>query len=98
MAEYDYRAIDDLIHSRVRLMIMSFLAAARSAEFTLLKKELKVSDGNLSTHLTKLEAAGYIAQHKGFAGKKPVTTVMITEAGDGAFKAYVESLASTIGV
>lgn len=98
MAEYDYRAIDDLIHSRVRLMIMSFLAAARSAEFTVLKKELKVSDGNLSTHLSKLETAGYVAQRKQFADKKPVTTILITEKGDDAFKAYVESLAATIKV
>lgn len=98
MAEYDYRAIDDLIHSRVRLMVMSFLAAARSAEFTALKRELKVSDGNLSTHLSKLEAAGYVAQHKQFTDKKPVTTVLITEKGDDAFKAYVESLAATIKV
>jgi DNA-binding HxlR family transcriptional regulator len=98
MAEYDYRAIDDLIHSRVRLMIMSFLAAARSTDFTALKKQLQVSDGNLSTHLSKLESVDYVVQTKQFSGKKPLTTVAITEKGDNAFKAYVESLAATIGM
>ena len=98
MAAYNYRAIDDFIHSRVRLMIMSFLAAARSAEFTELKKQLEVSDGNLSTHLKKLEDVGYILQTKGFKDKKPQTLVAISEKGDTAFKDYVESLAATIGV
>lgn len=98
MAGYNYRAIDDFIHSRVRLMIMSFLAAARSAEFTELKKKLEVSDGNLSTHLKKLEDVGYIVQTKSFKGKKPQTLIAITETGDNAFKEYVESLAATIGL
>lgn len=98
MAGYNYRAIDDFIHSRVRLMIMSFLAAARSADFTELKKTLEVSDGNLSTHLKKLEDVGYVAQTKSFKDKKPQTLIAITEKGDGAFKDYVESLASTIGI
>jgi len=98
MAGYNYRAIDDFIHSRVRLMIMSFLAAARSAEFTELKKQLEVSDGNLSTHLKKLEDVGYVAQTKGFVDKRPQTLIAITEKGDEAFKDYVTSLAATIGM
>lgn len=98
MSAYNYRAIDDFIHSRVRLMVMSFLAAARSAEFTELKKRLEVSDGNLSTHLKKLEDIGYIVQTKSFIGKKPQTLIAISEKGDAAFKNYVESLAATIGL
>jgi len=98
MVGYNYRAIDDFIHSRVRLMIMSFLAAARSAEFTELKKQLAVSDGNLSTHLKKLEDVGYVAQSKSFVNKKPQTLIAITEKGDTAFKEYVEGLAATIGL
>jgi len=98
MAAYNYRTIDDFIHSRVRLMVMSYLAAARSAEFTELKKQLEVSDGNLSTHLKKLEDVGYIVQAKSFKDKKPQTLVAISEKGDAAFKNYVESLAATIGV
>lgn len=98
MGGYDYRAIDDFIHSRVRLTIMSFLAAARSAEFTELKTQLKVSDGNLSTHLKKLEEADYINVSKQFMGKKPQTVVAISEKGDAAFRAYVEGLGKMIGL
>jgi len=98
MAGYNYRNVDDIIHSRVRLMIMSFLAAARSADFTELKKQLEVSDGNLSTHLKKLEDAGYVVQSKSFKDKKPQTLIAISESGDAAFKEYVESLAATIGL
>jgi DNA-binding MarR family transcriptional regulator len=98
MAGYDYRAIDDFIHSRVRLMIMSFLAAARSTDFTDLKTQLAVSDGNLSTHLKKLEDVGYVVQSKSFVGKKPQTVIAISQKGDAAFKDYVESLASMIGL
>lgn len=98
MSGYDYRAIDDFIHSRVRLTIMSFLAAARSAEFTELKAQLKVSDGNLSTHLKKLEEAEYISVSKQFSGKKPLTVIAISEKGDAAFQTYVEGLAAMIGL
>ncbi|MBL4639283.1 MAG: transcriptional regulator [Kordiimonadaceae bacterium] len=98
MSGYDYRAIDDFIHSRVRLTIMSFLAAARSAEFTELKTQLKVSDGNLSTHLKKLEEAEYISIRKLFQGKKPQTLIAISEKGDTAFQAYVEELGQMIGL
>lgn len=98
MTDFNYRAIDDFIHSRVRLMIMSYLAAARTAEFTVLKKALEVSDGNLSTHIKKLEDVGYVLQNKRFVGKKPQTLIAITEKGDKAFKVYVESLAAMVGL
>ena len=96
MAEFDYRAIDDFIHSRVRLAIMSYLASAKAAEFTEVKKVLKVSDGNLSTHLKKLEDTGYIKTEKGFVGRKPQTMIEITPEGTTAFKTYVEGLASML--
>lgn len=94
---YDYRTIDDVIHSRVRLAVMSYLATARSADFVALKKALKVSDGNLSTHLSKLEEKDYVSVTKKFVGKKPQTLVTLTKAGDKAFKAYVEGLAAMLG-
>lgn len=97
MADYDYRTIDDVIHSRVRLAIMSYLASARAAEFTELKKVLKVSDGNLSTHLKKLEDHGYVKTEKGFVGRKPQTMVEITEDGSKAFKTYVDGIAAMLG-
>lgn len=94
---YDYRAIDDVIHSRVRLAIMSYLATAREADFVELKKALKVTDGNLSTHLSKLEGKAYVSVSKQFVDKKPQTLVSITTAGDAAFKIYVEGLAAMLG-
>jgi len=97
MADYDYRNIDDVIHSRVRLAIMSYLMTAKEADFTELKTVLKVSDGNLSTHLTKLETTGYVEQEKQFKNKKPQTMVRMTTDGEAAFRTYLEGLAAMIG-
>jgi len=97
MGDYDYRNIDDVIHSRVRLAIMSYLMSAKKADFTELKTALKVSDGNLSTHLTKLETTGYVTVTKGFVGKKPQTLVAMTEGGEDAFRNYLDGLAAMIG-
>lgn len=97
MGDYDYRNIDDVIHSRVRLAIMSYLMSAKKADFTELKTALKVSDGNLSTHLSKLEATGYVTVTKGFVGKKPQTLVALTEGGEDAFRSYLDGLAAMIG-
>ncbi len=94
---FDYRIIDDVIHSRVRLAIMSYLATAREAEFVELKKALKVSDGNLSTHLKKLEDTGYVSVSKQFVDNKPQTRIKVSEEGDKAFKSYVDGLAAMIG-
>lgn len=94
--QYDYRAIDDVIHARVRLAIMSYLATANTADFNALKDALKVSDGNLSTHLKKLEDHNYIAVEKRFRDKKPQTLISITPAGKKAFETYVEGLASML--
>lgn len=94
---FDYRIIDDVIHSRVRLAIMSYLATAREAEFVALKKALKVSDGNLSTHLKKLEEKNYVVVSKQFVDNKPQTKIKMSREGETAFKAYVEGLAAMIG-
>ena len=97
MSEFDYRTIDDVIHSRVRLAIMSYLVSARAAEFTELKQVLKVSDGNLSTHLKKLEDHDYVKTEKGFVGRKPQTMIEITKEGDKAFRTYVDGIAAMLG-
>lgn len=94
---FDYRIIDDVIHSRVRLAIMSFLATARQADFVAIKKALKVSDGNLSTHLKKLEEKNYVQVSKQFVDNKPQTKIRISPEGEAAFRAYVEGLAAMIG-
>lgn len=85
-------ALDDVIHQKVRLGVMSGLMASGEADFNFLKAALGVSDGNLSTHLTVLEDHGYITVHKEFVGKKPRTTYTPTVAGRRAFEMYVSAL------
>jgi DNA-binding MarR family transcriptional regulator len=84
--------LDRTIHSPARLMIMTNLYVVESAEFIALMNLTGLSWGNLSTHLSKLEEAGYVAMEKGFRGKKPYTMVRLTPQGRAAFKAYKEQL------
>jgi DNA-binding HxlR family transcriptional regulator len=83
-----------VIHSQVRLAVISILVSARRADFNFLKKATGTSDGNLSTHLAKLEEAGYISVTKSFRGKKPLTTCALTEKGRSAFARYLKALES----
>ena len=85
-------AIDETIHQKVRLGIMSTLMALGEADFKLLKETLGLSDGNLSTHLTILEERGYICIRKEFRGRKPHTSAASTEAGRSAFQEYLAAL------
>ncbi|MCW3098068.1 MAG: regulatory protein ArsR [Chthonomonadaceae bacterium] len=84
--------LDDAIHQKARLGIMSTLLTLREAEFKLLKETLALSDGNLSTHLALLEERGYIESRKEFVRKKPRTTYTPTEAGRAAFQRYLSAL------
>lgn len=85
-------ALDDVIHQKVRLGIMSSLMATGGSDFTFLKQALGVSDGNLATHLSVLEDAGYIEQRKDWVGRKTRTRCSPTESGRAAFAAYVAAL------
>lgn len=93
---FDYRAIDDVIHGRVRLAVMAYLSGADRADFLELRERVGVSDGNLSVHIRKLESAGYIAVEKRFSGRKPQTLCRLTEAGRGAWLAYIDRLNALI--
>lgn len=84
--------LDPLLHSELRLAVMSILAGVDSAEFSYIKKQTGATSGNLSVQLDKLSAAGYITVEKGFKGKVPCTTCKITPAGLTAFENYVNSL------
>jgi DNA-binding HxlR family transcriptional regulator len=84
--------LDPVIHSRVRLAVLSLLLSLKSVDFNYLKKMTETTDGNLSTHLTKLEEAGYISIAKSFRGKKPLTTCSLTEKGRKAFAGYLKAL------
>ncbi len=97
MGLHDLGRIDEIIHGRIRLGIMVYLADAEVADFTELKTALEATQGNLSIHLKKLEEAGYVSIDKSFVDKKPLTRVRITDAGREAFQAYVEAIGALIG-
>ena len=84
--------LDPLLHSELRLAVMSILAGVDEADFTFLKKPTGATSGNLSVQIDKLSAAGYITEEKGFNGKMPRTTCQITPAGQEAFRGYVNAL------
>jgi DNA-binding MarR family transcriptional regulator len=86
------RELDPLLHSQLRLGIMSLLMNAESAEFTYLKEKTNSTAGNVSVQLDKLSEAGYINIEKSFNGKKPLTTCRITKKGIKAFEEYVNTL------
>ena len=89
--------LDPLLHSELRLAIMSVLMEVDEADFVYLRQQTGATAGNLSVQLDKLAAADYITVEKGFQGKKPRTTCRITETGRAAFETYVEALRSYIG-
>ena len=84
--------LDPLLHSELRLAIVSILAGVEEADFTFIKKQTGATAGNLSVQIDKLSAAAYISVEKGFKGKMPRTTCRLTETGREAFNAYVEAL------
>ena len=84
--------LDPILHSELRLAVMSILAGVDSAEFRYLKRQTGATSGNLSVQIDKLSAAGYISVEKGFKGKMPCTTCKITQQGLTAFENYVNSL------
>jgi DNA-binding MarR family transcriptional regulator len=85
-------SIDRLIHAPGRLMIMTNLYVVKSAEFIALMRLTGMTWGNLSTHLSKLEAAHYVQIRKEFRGKKPYTIIEMTAKGRIAFRAYKQQL------
>jgi DNA-binding MarR family transcriptional regulator len=91
------KELDPLLHSQLRLGIMSILISVESAEFTFLKEKTNSTAGNLSVQLDKLSEAGYITIEKTFKGKKPLTTCSVTKQGVKAFEEYVNALKQYIG-
>ena len=90
------KELDPLLHSQLRLGVMSLLMSLESAEFTYLKEKTNSTAGNLSVQLDKLSTAGYIAVEKSFRGKKPLTTCRVTKKGMKAFEEYVNTLKTYI--
>lgn len=87
-----FKDLDPLLHSQLRLAVMSLLISVDSAEFTYIKEKTNSTAGNLSVQLDKLSGAGYIKIEKTFKGKKPLTTCKITPVGLKAFEDYVTAL------
>lgn len=96
MSDFDYQRLDDVIHSRIRLAVMSILAGVEQAEFTYLRDRTGATDGNLGAHLKKLEEAGYVSVDKRFEDRKPVTRYGLTTEGREAFERYVDRLDAMI--
>jgi len=96
MADFDYQQLDDIIHSRIRLAIMSLLISVDEAEFTFIREKVNATDGNLGMHLKKLEDAGYLGVRKQFVERKPSSSYKLTQKGRRAFELYVERLEQMI--
>lgn len=91
-----HHLIDETIHQRTRLAIIVLLAGVESLEFGEIKAQLRLTDGNLATHLGALERARYVRIRKAFRGKKPFTTVAITDQGHRALERYVGLLQAVL--
>ena len=96
-AAFDIGKLDDVIHGRLRLGVMAYLASAEVADFNELKSVLDATQGNLSIHLRKLEDAGYVEIEKSFLNRKPRTRVRLTASGRDAFAAYLEAISQLVG-
>ncbi|MDR2916082.1 MAG: transcriptional regulator [Tannerella sp.] len=91
-----FKELNPLLHSELRLGVMSILISVESADFTYIRKATGATAGNLSVQLEKLSQAGYVVIEKGYSGKMPRTTCRITKEGVKAFGEYVEALQTYI--
>ncbi len=92
-----HTAIDRLIHEPARYQIMASLYVLKRAEFLFIRNHTQLTPGNLSSHLAKLESAGYVLIQKEFAGKVPRTYLSLTAAGRKAFEAYRSGMITLLG-
>jgi DNA-binding transcriptional ArsR family regulator len=89
--------VDRVIHEPARLLIVALLSSVREADFLFLQRETGLTKGNLSSHLARLEEAGYIRIEKGFRGKIPQTICSLTPEGRTAFKLYRSQMKRAVG-
>ncbi len=92
------KELNPLLHSQLRLAVMSILMNVEEADFVYLKEKTETTAGNLSVQLDKLSNAGYISVEKGFLGRKTRTVCRITDMGRQAFEEYVEALKSYLNL
>lgn len=91
-----FKELNPLLHSELRLAVMSVLLSVENADFVFLREQTGATAGNLSVQIDKLQKAGYITIEKGFKGKMPRTTCSITAEGVAAFEEYVTALRTYI--
>lgn len=91
-----FKELDPLLHSELRLAVMSLLLSVESADFSFIRETTGATGGNLSVQIEKLRTAGYIEVEKGYRGKIPQTTCRISKRGVEAFERYVKALKSYI--
>ena len=91
-----FKELDPILHSQLRLAIVSLLISVEEAEFSFIKEKTKSTAGNLSVQIDKLKTEGYIEVHKAFRNNYPLTTCKITPKGIKAFEVYVDHLKSYI--
>lgn len=96
MSDFDHHRLDEVFHSRLRLAIVAALIPSNELDFVALRDLVGATDGNMYTHLKKLEDAGYLEVRKEFLERKPCTWYRLTEGGRAAFVVYVEALGSFI--
>lgn len=94
---HDYRSLDPLLASRIRLAAATLLATVDAADFTFLRSQTGASEGNLGAHILKLVEAGYVAEEKSFRGRRPQTQYRLTPAGRIALEQYLERLRDMLG-
>ncbi len=87
-----FKELDPLLHSQLRLAIMSILISVKEADFVFLREKTEATAGNISVQLEKLQEANYISIEKTYKGKRPQTICRITKKGIGAFEEYVKVL------
>jgi DNA-binding MarR family transcriptional regulator len=84
--------IDPIIHAPARLSVLTYLYVVEGSDFVFLKNMTGLTWGNLSTHVSKLEEAGYVTVDKAFKGKKPHTMLRLTDEGRAAFQRYKQQM------
>jgi DNA-binding transcriptional ArsR family regulator len=94
----EFKELDPILHSQLRLAVVSLLISVKEAEFTFIKEKTNATAGNLSVQINKLKDAGYIEVVKQFKDNYPQTTCKITPQGVKAFEEYVKNLQSYLGV
>jgi DNA-binding MarR family transcriptional regulator len=95
-ASHDYRSLDPILLSRIRLAAITLLATVDQADFSFIRDRTGATDGNLGSHMKKLVEAGYVDEEKRFVERKPRTTYRLSRSGRSALKSHLDRLQAMI--